>query len=114
VLVAADAGAAKTGQSTTTAHPSPKPVDPDQEVKLLHQAQDALAADPAQALSLCGEHAKSFPQGLLAQEREVIAIDALVRLGRANEAHARARRFAASYPASTHLRRIEALLEKAR
>jgi hypothetical protein len=81
-------------------------------VKLLQRAQDALAADPAQALSICGDHARAFPQGLLAQEREVIAVDALMRLGRTDEATARAVRFEGAYPSSTHLRRIEALVGK--
>jgi hypothetical protein len=113
VASGAGAGAGKSGASIA-ARPPPRPVDPDLEVKLLRRAQDSLATDPSAALALCGEHAQAFPQGLLAQEREVLAIDALVRLGRADEANARGRRFAATFPASTHLRRVEALLEKTR
>jgi hypothetical protein len=86
--------------------------DPDREVALLQHAQDALAVDPSRALSICAEHSRGFPHGLLAQEREVIAVDALVRLGRLEDAQQRAARFAAAYPSSTHLRRIEALVGK--
>jgi hypothetical protein len=47
---------------------------------------------------------------MLAQEREVIAIDALVRLGRRGEADARARRFVGAYPGSPDVQRVETIL----
>jgi hypothetical protein len=47
----------------------------------------------------------------MAQEREVIAIDALMRLGRADGAKARAGRFHAAWPDSAHGRRVDALVE---
>jgi len=80
------------------------------EMDLLRRAQDALSANPASALSLCGEHERSFARSSFAQEREVIAITALLRLGRRGEAEARADRFARNYPTSGHRRRIDALL----
>jgi hypothetical protein len=46
---------------------------------------------------------------VLVQERERIAIEALVMLGRHEEAAARARAFETSYPSSPHLRRIRQL-----
>ena len=84
--------------------------DPDAEVKLLQGAQGSLASDPAQTLALCAEHARRFPNGLMAQEREVLAIEALAQTGRMDEARARADRFAVAYPSSTHLRRIRAVV----
>lgn len=95
-----------------SASTKPKPVaaDPAGEVPLLQSAQDALASDPAKALALCNEHARKFPNGTVAQEREVIAIDALLRLGNRPAAKARANRFNASYPGSPHARRIAKLL----
>jgi hypothetical protein len=84
--------------------------DPTAEVKLLERAQDALRSRPADALALCTEHERRFPRGMLAQEREVIAIEALVKEGRIPDATARADRFAAAHPSSTHQRRIDALL----
>ncbi|MBX3216391.1 MAG: hypothetical protein KF850_30410, partial [Labilithrix sp.] len=83
---------------------------PEAEVRLLERAQDALRARPAEALALADEHARRFPQGMLAQEREVIAIEALVKTGRASEANARASRFKARFPGSSHARRIDALV----
>src|SRR5205085_9990249 len=80
------------------------------EAQLLQQAQAGLADDPALALAQATEHARRFPGGALSQEREVIAILALQKLGRLDEARARAERFLARYPASAHRRRMEALV----
>jgi hypothetical protein len=101
-----------------TARPSAQPavadVDPAgserAEVALLAEAQATLAARPAESLARCDEHARRFASGTLVQEREVLAIDALLRLGRRPDAEARANRFRASFPRSGHLRRIETLL----
>jgi hypothetical protein len=92
------------------------PVDPAEgervEVALLDRAQASLAGRPADALASCEEHARRFPKGTLVQEREVLAIDALLRLGRREEAEARAARFRLGFPRSGHLRRVEALLSR--
>ncbi|MDF2697032.1 MAG: hypothetical protein K0S65_5415 [Labilithrix sp.] len=74
---------------------------------LLHRAHAANAADPRQALALTAEHSRRFPNGMLAHEREVIAIEALARLGRADEARARAATFFATYPGSAYRRRVD-------
>jgi hypothetical protein len=86
------------------------PVDEAAETKLLGDAQSALKSDPAAALRACTEHAKRFPGGALAQEREALAIEALVRLGRKEEASKRLARFRTTYPSSGHLRKLEGLL----
>src|SRR5262249_51246269 len=80
------------------------------ELSLLARAQASLAVDPARALSITDEHVQRFSSGALSQEREVIAIGALVRLGRMTEARARAERFHELYPTSAHGRRIKVLL----
>jgi hypothetical protein len=85
-------------------------VDSETEIQLLQRAQDALGSAPSQALDLVNRHAARFPGAALGQEREVLAIDALVRLGRVSEARARAAAFAARFPASAHLHRLEALV----
>jgi hypothetical protein len=82
------------------------------ESTLLGRAEQLLASNPSAALGLTDQHAKSFPTGALAQEREFIAIQALVALGRRDEAVARAARFRSSFPASAHLRRLDILLGK--
>jgi hypothetical protein len=97
------------------AAPSPAPLaapsaSPD-ELKLLARAQRALSSDPSSALALAGEHVRSFPSGALVQEREMIAIDALLRLERAAEASLRAARFHQRFPSSAHRRRVDVLFE---
>lgn len=77
------------------------------EASLLEQARSALSPNPALALSLTQQHAQQFPRGLLVQEREVIAISALRRLGRSSEAEARAARFDARYPHSAHQQTVD-------
>ena len=80
------------------------------EMDLLRRAQDALSSDPKRALALCEVHKDHFANGTFTQEREVIAIDALLRLGRRKEAETRAERFDKAYPTSAHRRRIDSLL----
>jgi hypothetical protein len=86
------------------------PRNPDDELKALEQAQDALKTDPDYALAQCDDDAKLFPNGTLAQEREAIAIDALTRLGRMPEAKARAKKFATDFPNSAQLPRVQHLV----
>ncbi|OJH39488.1 hypothetical protein [Cystobacter ferrugineus] len=83
----------------------------DEELALLEGAYQALQRGvAAEALAEAERHAVRFPSGALAQEREVLAIDALVRMGRRTEAEARAEAFRARYPTSTHWVRIQGLL----
>lgn len=77
------------------------------EPALLEQARRSLSSSPATALALTGQHAARFPHGVLAQEREVIAIEALRRLGRSAEADQRAAAFARAFPGSAHQRMVE-------
>jgi hypothetical protein len=56
------------------------------------------------------EHRARFLHGAFEQEREVLAIEALVRLGRRAEAQGRAASFEAAFPHSAHRRRIAVLL----
>jgi len=84
--------------------------DPALEAPLLRSAQDALRTNPSETLAKTQEHARKYPRGLLVQEREVMAIEALLKLGRRDEAANRAERFSRSFPGSTHQRRIDALL----
>ncbi|HEX3773476.1 MAG TPA: hypothetical protein VHV51_03375 [Polyangiaceae bacterium] len=72
------------------------------EASLLERARAALGSNPAAALQLTNEHQKEFPRGALVQEREVIAIAALRRLGRTAEAERRAQAFDRTYPNSAH------------
>jgi len=81
------------------------------ELSLLARAQASLAGDPLGAHTLVKEHERTFPRGVLVQEREVIAIDALLRLGQEDQARARAERFHRAFPTSAHRRRVDVLLD---
>jgi hypothetical protein len=85
--------------------------DVGRELELLARARRVVASDPARALQLTAEHARRFADGTLAQEREVLAIGALSRLGHRDLAAARARRFIERYPDSAHRVRLAAELE---
>jgi hypothetical protein len=77
------------------------------ESRLLEQARRALPSDPPAALALTNQDAVLFPHGVLVQEREVIAIEALRRLNRRAEADRRAEAFSKAFPGSAHQRVIE-------
>jgi hypothetical protein len=80
------------------------------EMRLLTSAQDAINTDPAKALALCEDHARRFPTGLLVEEREALAIQALIALGRVDEAKKRADAFYVKFPDSPLTRRIHGLM----
>jgi hypothetical protein len=93
------------------AEPRPRfEVDAEAELELISNAQRAVGSQPSRALALAEEHARRFGDGTLAQEREVVAVDALVRLGRTEEARSRADRFRARWPRSASRRRIDVLV----
>ncbi len=73
-----------------------------EEHRLLMAARQELGRDPQRAWALTQEHARRFPKGILAQEREVIAIEALSRMGRGKDARDRAQDFREQYPGSPH------------
>ena len=77
------------------------------ELLLVRRAQDALVSDPARALSLANEHAALFPSGQLTQEREVVAVDALARLGRREDARLRARALVRKFPRTPYVAHLE-------
>jgi len=89
----------------------PPAADSDAELRFLQRAQEALIDSPQMALALADEDVRRYPYGILRPEAEVIAIEALARTGRREAALARAEKFRAANPRSTHLRRIDAILE---
>lgn len=101
---APSASAAKPAVQTSAA---PAPSRP--EIEILKEAQAALASNPARALSLCDEHARSHPKGSLGQEREMVRIQALIALGRTTEARAIADAFKKRNPTSAYAQRLDAM-----
>ena len=92
--------------------PAPQPDVPTRsEADILTEAHEAmLGGKPERALALAADHARGYPNGTLAQEGKVIAIESLVALGRTEEARLRAAAFRATYPRSSHLARIDQLV----
>lgn len=91
------------------AKPPAKPTPPVQlsEADLLEQARSALKSDPARALARANEHRSRFPGGVLVQEREVLAIQALRQLGRSAEADRRTLAFEKAFPGSAFQRKLK-------
>jgi len=78
------------------------------ERQLLDLARGALEREDAQAaLDATARHERGYPNGALVQEREAMAIRALVLLKRTTEARARADRFRDRFPHSLLLPTIE-------
>jgi hypothetical protein len=75
--------------------PSPRtPTTLDQELRLVRGGVAALdAGEPSLALSLFEEHARRFPNGILAEERAAERVSALCALGRVGEARSAAASF---------------------
>ena len=111
----ASAALAPTGtvrqQPAATVSPTGASADgADEELRLIGAAQSALPTDPARSLTLVQEHERRFPDGQLAQEREVVAVSALWKSGRQDEARRRAERFASEHPRSTYVHRMRQIL----
>lgn len=82
------------------------------ERRLLAVARTALGrSNGADALASCDEHERRFPKGELVEEREAIAVQALVQSQRVGEAHDRANRFRQAYPKSILLPAVMASVE---
>jgi hypothetical protein len=91
--------------------PSVAPVDSlTREAAMLEQARAAMARDPNAALVLLDAHRAEFPQGELAMERELVAVDALTRLGRTADARTRGEALLPAARGSIYEARLVALL----
>jgi len=109
-LVGTGAAPAPTEPPATEA-PSAMPArDDDDELRLLARAHRVLSSDPALALALAAEHGRRFPAGAMDQEREMIAVTALVGLGRIAEARLRAEGFARDHAGSAYIDRIRSVV----
>ncbi|HEX6241232.1 MAG TPA: hypothetical protein VFZ61_10080, partial [Polyangiales bacterium] len=86
--------------------------DPAAELSLLERARRVLAHDPGRTLSLTDEHKRTFRPGLFAEERELLAIEALVGLERRDAAGRRARDFTRRHPNSVHAHRLQTILQR--
>ena len=103
------------------ATPRPAAKDPDppgrdralaEERSLIEQARSALVRGEARlATDALSRHAQLFPGGRLAEERESLAVQALMNAGDFAAARARARDFAANFPNSLLAPAVEAAVQ---
>jgi hypothetical protein len=97
-------------KSTPSPAPAPSADRLAEEARLLRQARAVLAENPAAALEITRRHAERFRQGSLAHEREVLAIQALIGLGRRDDARRRLDAFRRAFPKSPQGDRFEKML----
>jgi hypothetical protein len=94
--------------------PAPRRDSLAEEAALLERARAALGPNPAEALALTEVHAAQFPAGKLAMEREIVALDALRRLGRSAEVRTRGEALLARVRGGLYEERIQRLMDRAR
>jgi len=81
----------------------------------IQQVHSALGrGDTAAALAAVAAHEKRFPNGQQADAREALAVQALVRAGRRDEAEARATRFKKRFPGSFYQSIVDQALGNAK
>ena len=103
-----------TSSPTTTATPqvtavASGPTTVDAEAAILRNADAALKRGDAQgALALVDQHARQFPNGILAEERDAERVVVLCALGRTDEARAAGAAFLRAHPRSPQTSRIRA------
>ena len=103
--------------SASAPPPSPPPpaseatrADTLTEPQVVAAAEQALANDPAIALSLVRSAESRFPSGYLREESRYIDVMALSRLGRKAELHREAARFLEDYPDGPYSKQVRASL----
>jgi len=97
------------------AHPDPgaeRETMLQEESREMRDAREALRrGDAAGALTMLEQIRARYPGGVLSQEREALAIEALARSGRRAEASTRAAAFLKAYPTSTLAERVQVFVQ---
>jgi hypothetical protein len=87
--------------------------DPAGELSLLRRARVALRGrDSNAALEFVDQHLHDYPRGIFAQEREVLAVQALLKTHQRSEALVRAQNFIRDFPQSSYTFWIRNMLEQ--
>lgn len=95
------------GTSTAQRSPSQGAKPTGGELQLLQRARAVLRTAPTRALELTAQHQREYPSSQFVQERQVIRIEALKRLGREEEARQLGSDFNQRFPDSAHGTRLE-------
>lgn len=113
---AAQKPARATARPTQKAAPQPAPSAESRddvllrEVQQLRQIRQLVGSSPSQALALANEGHATFKGGVLYQEREALALQALSTLGRRSELEARGERYLRAFPNGSFSTRVRQLL----
>jgi hypothetical protein len=92
---------------TAPAAPPKLKLDPRlEEAELLEKARSLVGSSPAAALKLTADHARQFPRGRLVAEADLLAAQALLRLGDVAGAKSRARASLKRYPNGIYARQL--------
>ncbi|MET0343632.1 MAG: hypothetical protein ABW252_21650 [Polyangiales bacterium] len=81
------------------------------ELALLQRARRIVLRDPARALAITEEHARDYPRGVFMEERELLAVQALLGTNRRAAAERRAQQFRKTHPSSVHAHRMNVMLD---
>lgn len=100
----------KVVSTTQEAHEASAKADVPSEVELLRRARTALASRPREAFTLTEQHREHYPRGVFAQERDALAIEALLRAGDTDAARRLAQSFISAHPSSPHAHRFRETL----
>lgn len=101
------------GTATTRVAPTPSDVanrSLEREIQLLERARQLMNVNPTLALSTLDQHRREFGSGTLVLERQFLEVEALLRLGRRDQALARAADLRARAPGSLYERRLSQIL----
>jgi hypothetical protein len=105
------APAAAVAPAASAAEPKSRDTDLSAERAIIERARAALArGDGAGALTAVEQHEREFAKGQLVEEREVLAVQALVTAGRVQEAAERGARFRKAFPSSLLLPLVDQVL----
>ncbi len=91
-----------------------RPPTPDSlpsEEELIFEARRAIPRDLARASSFLTRHARLYPRGVMAEERDALAIEMLLARGERERAAARLASWRRRYPNSAHALRLDRMLE---
>jgi hypothetical protein len=97
--------------ATSPATPKPSVDTLAEENALLDPVRGKVEADPAAVLAAADAHRKKFPSGQLAADREYLAVRALKKLGRDDEAKKRGDAFLQRFPSSPYAIYVRKLIQ---
>lgn len=82
------------------------------EMRDLSRARDLIAEHPSEALGVLDQHRRAHPHGVLCEEREAFAIEALLALEHVAEAERRYYDFLREFPDSAFRERLRAAMRR--